>query len=452
MFPYNKTTFRKWPTVMPESPELTGDAAEIASWILLLASVSRSTDESLTRLSRQIKTVEHILIVASLKSVERSWDFMPPDVSRPMALTTIHCISVIAVRLGMAWTDVRPTEGVMTAEGNGFTLTSSLVRGVGLVLSFASEGHPLHAGSLSKRPNLPSEASVYRLVPTLYADRLAFGIITTETRWKNCPFGSRSEILQTLYEIDRTGTLLNKLLDFQQTLGDRFPGLSDLICMTCVPIRIRESTMMCIPQPVRDALGTINSVSGSVTFQRCLQEWVTLQGAYASQQSKQILGLLSKLANKWYNRRTHNREEPAVEYLDAIHDILDNMREWLDAFRQISEDNDDLYHITIMAHFDVAVGFAQRGRENPHEAQQNARRVARSYASEMRNFFRDDFAEFVNLFRDFDSMSRETVIDIWLTLVCRGICWARLHWMLMGSTFSAIPSRYYNSQLPVYIG
>ena len=455
MMSLNEITSRGLPEATPEALGSTSDAAEIASWISLLASLSRSTHYSLMRLSRQTKAVEVILTVVSLKCVERSWDFMPPDVSRPMALTTIHCIFVIAVRLGMIWTDVRPTEGVMIAEGNGFTLTSSLVRGIGLVLSFASEGHPLHAGLLSKRPNLPSEASVYRLVPTLYADRLAFGIITTETRWKKCSFGSSSEILQTFYEIDRTGSLLDRMLDFQQRQGDRFPGLSDFVCMTCVSIRIRESTMMCIPQPVRDALGSINSVYGSVTFQRCLEEWVTLQGARASQQCIHILDLLSALATEWpewYTSRTHNRKEPSVEYLDAIHNILDNMRKWLDAFRQTSEEHEDLYHFTIIAHLEVAVEFAQRGRDNTHKVQQNARRVARSYPSEMRNFFKDDFAVFKNLFGDFTNMSRDTFIDLWLTLVCRGICWARLHWMLMNSTFSAIPSRFYNSQLPVYIG
>ena len=455
MLPFNRTTVRKWPTVMPESPKLTSDAAEFASWILLLASLSRSTDESLTRLSRQTKTVEDILTVASLTSVERSWDFIPPDVSRPMALTTIHCICVIAIRLGMTWKDVRPTEGVMTAEGNGYTITSSLVRGVGLVLSFASEGHALHADLFSQRLNLPLEASVYRLVPTLYADVLAFGIVTTDTKWGRSLFGSSSEILQNLYEIDRTGSLIDKVLDFQQRQGDRFPGLSDFVCMTCIPLRIRQSTMMCIPQPIPDALGTVNSVYGSVTFHRSLEEFVSNHGASASQQSKQILSLLSELDKQWpqwKTSRTYNRKEPPVEYLDAVHNVLDEMSRWLDAFRRTSEDHDDLYHCTLINHLEVAVGFAQKGRENAQKVPQNARRAVRSYASEMQNFFKEDFAGFKNLFGEFDNMSRDTVIDVWLTLTCRGICWGRLHWMLIHSNFSVVPSRYHQSKLPVYIG
>ena len=457
MLPFNKTTVRKWPIVMPECPKLTGDTAEIASWILLLASLSRSTDESLTRLSRQTKTVDDILTVASLTSVERSWDFMPPDVSRPMALTTIHCISVIAVRLGMTWKDVRPTEGVMTAEGNGYTLSSSLVRGVGLVLSFASEGHALDADLFSQRPNLPQDASVYRLVPTIYADTLAFGIITTDTRWTRCSFGSSSEILQTLHEIDRTGSLVDMVLDFQQRQGDRFPGLSDFVCMTCIPLRIRQSTMMCIPQPIRDALGTINSVMGSIYYHRSLERFVSKHGDSASQQSKQILSLLSELDKQWpqwETSRNYNRKEPPVEFLDAIHNILDYARGWLDAFRRTSEDHDDLYHFTLIKHLEVAVRFAQKERENAQKVPQNARRVVASYASEMQNFFKDDFAEFSDLYRfgGLCHMSRDTVIDVWLTLVCRGICWARLHWILIDSDFSAVPSRYYRSKLPVYIG
>ena len=146
--------------------------------------------------------------------------------------------------------------------------------------------------------------------------------------------------------------------------------------------------------------------------------------------------------------------EPPVVYLDAIHNVLDNMRKWLDAFRRTSADHDDLYHLTLTNHLEVAVSFAQKGRENAQKVPQNARRVVRSYASEMQNFFKDDFVELINLnlLGEFSYMSRDTVIDVWLTLVCRGICWARLHWILIDSNFSAVPSRYYRSKLPVYIG
>lgn len=47
---------------------------------------------------------------------------------------------IIAVRLDMVWKDVRPSEGVVIAEGKGLTLTSSHVRGVGLVATLTSEG------------------------------------------------------------------------------------------------------------------------------------------------------------------------------------------------------------------------------------------------------------------------------------------------------------------------
>ena len=187
--PLDKSSIGDLHSVMPKSLDSISDTEETASWIALLASLYRSTTDSITKLASQPHKIETRLTLPLVESVERSWDFMPPDVSRPMALTTIHCICVIAVRLGMTWKDVRPTEGVMTAEGNGFTLTSSLVRGVGLVTTFTSEGRSVYAGLLRKFPPLlPAGPSVYNLVPTLHTDRLVFGIITTETRWDQLPF------------------------------------------------------------------------------------------------------------------------------------------------------------------------------------------------------------------------------------------------------------------------
>lgn len=70
----------------------------------------------------------------------RSWDFQPPDVSRPMARTTVSDIAVLARRMGMRWKAFRPEDGMMRAEGHSHILTSTVVRSLGLLLHYSYTG------------------------------------------------------------------------------------------------------------------------------------------------------------------------------------------------------------------------------------------------------------------------------------------------------------------------
>ena len=65
---------------------------------------------------------------------ERSWDFIPPDIIRPVATSTVGDIIVLAHRLGMGWNDLRPGDGIMRAEGGGKSIVSTAVRGFGILL------------------------------------------------------------------------------------------------------------------------------------------------------------------------------------------------------------------------------------------------------------------------------------------------------------------------------
>lgn len=69
----------------------------------------------------------------------RSWDFMPPDIVRPIASTTLGCLITMAYSLGMNWTDFRLDEGIMRAVGGGRSLATSIVRGMGLVVEYSTD-------------------------------------------------------------------------------------------------------------------------------------------------------------------------------------------------------------------------------------------------------------------------------------------------------------------------
>lgn len=68
---------------------------------------------------------------------------MPPDIVRPVASTTVGCLITMAHRLGMAWSDFRIDEGKMRAAGSGRSFSTSIVRGMGLVVEYSTTGpHP----------------------------------------------------------------------------------------------------------------------------------------------------------------------------------------------------------------------------------------------------------------------------------------------------------------------
>jgi hypothetical protein len=66
----------------------------------------------------------------------RSWDFVPPDVIRPFASITLSDIAILARRMGMVWNEFKPSAGILEAEGNDHVLSSVVVRGLGIMLSY----------------------------------------------------------------------------------------------------------------------------------------------------------------------------------------------------------------------------------------------------------------------------------------------------------------------------
>ncbi|KAL9617982.1 MAG: hypothetical protein Q9160_007287 [Pyrenula sp. 1 TL-2023] len=91
-----------------------------------------------------------------------NWDFMPPDLLRPLATSALNDIVLLALRLNMQWRTLDVEKGVFLADGNGYSLSSTDLRGLGTVFTFRENG--LH------NPDC-------QFVPSAEADKLMFGII-----------------------------------------------------------------------------------------------------------------------------------------------------------------------------------------------------------------------------------------------------------------------------------
>ena len=197
-------------------------STEQASWVMFLEALhfnSRSTYQGLfqpltfmpERSSFQPFSMYDVTIE------ERSWDFMPAEVIRPLAVVSVSDIAIIARRLGMKWRQFDLVGSNLRAEGNGYIITSTLVRSVGIVLEITvDQDLPFKYNSSILTPSqtryeLDYEINVFSLnelyIPSEIADKLAFGIVSglPELDIPDYKLGTLEEIITLLQnEIDPT--------------------------------------------------------------------------------------------------------------------------------------------------------------------------------------------------------------------------------------------------------
>ena len=76
------------------------------------------------------------VLAPTLRLSKKSWDFVPPEVLKPYAVTTVRDVAIMAQLLGLQWTVFNPEEGIMRAEGDGCIITSFQIRPLGTMVSF----------------------------------------------------------------------------------------------------------------------------------------------------------------------------------------------------------------------------------------------------------------------------------------------------------------------------
>ena len=168
-------------------------APELVSWLRFLRSIQWIHKQSLFNLLRsdvpKLKELDGLdmlvqenrkLTIPFVKFETRSWDFLPPDIIKPIARINLCDLAVIAVRLGMEWEQFDPSNGILRAQGNGYTLTSVMVRSLGLMVEFTEI---MGIGSVNDSlpwlaPILPERARErVLLMPSAAVDKMVFGIV-----------------------------------------------------------------------------------------------------------------------------------------------------------------------------------------------------------------------------------------------------------------------------------
>lgn len=217
---------------------------------------------------------------------ERSWNFMSPGIVRPLAVTSISDIGVMARRLGMTWTDFRPEDGIMRAEGNGHVLCSTLIRSLGIILQYIYVGPPVIGNALSRTPLQPS---IY--IPTREADMMGFGILSGygDLSIPSFKIGTITDVYTTMNTLDESHKASQKIRDVRGIEPTCTFGFSDLIPLTAPMMRLRGSTVIGLPIPTEYCVGLTCHKEGFVVSYNRLKEHIAGKNGDVSGRIKWVL-------------------------------------------------------------------------------------------------------------------------------------------------------------------
>ncbi|CAF9918783.1 MAG: hypothetical protein ALECFALPRED_000826 [Alectoria fallacina] len=333
----------------PRGPHLAG-GTENVSWLRFIEALHRNSQESLilfgvslddasskkelrnrTNQIVQEKILDdithhafgsHVYLIPDLKMQRRSWDFVPPEVTRPLASITVCDLAVMARRLGMMWKQFEPLDGNFRAEGNGHTITSTAVRSMGTVLQI---------GVKDFLPSTdPTEELNELYIPSEAADKMGFGIVSGEASLgvPDYKLGTEEEVLATLRNVvDPSREAAERVKGILGANPGWTPGISDIIGFAAPMMRQSFSSIVRVPQPAGYAVGLTQQQEGFVVFHKRLYDLVAERDSNhepVSEQTRSILHqyaeLLSSYGEQWENHEVCNQKlnDRSVEFQDDL--------------------------------------------------------------------------------------------------------------------------------------
>ena len=346
----------------------------------------------------------------------------------------------------------------MRAEGNGHVLSSTYARSIGIIL------HYMHVG-VSKFHRFPNpsgrahETALY--IPSQKADMMGFGIIPGYDDLSIPAFrvGTIGKVCATMDILDPSRQASKKIKDIRGIEPTVTFGFSDLIPMGTGMLRIRGSTVIRLPVPTEYCVGLTCHTEGFVVFHHRLMEYIAERKGGVDHQVKRILKLYEDLKaqhDEWENEDLANEQinDRSIVFLDKAHDGWDEATAYLVDL----ERNHGLRYYDLMAtHITHAVRYWGDAWSNIREGKARHHYGLRDWVAEGAHIYWDYLPEIVT---DMQSKGFEgganLVHDAWITMMFRAFCWWRCHYIVpAGDTIqdqSRLPSRYWDSKLPVYIG
>lgn len=488
---------------------------DLVSWLELLSQMHHSTHQSLSAsktqddVNREIKLVNaHQLFhsdyrrIPAVEVVERSWDFQPPDVSRPLAKTTLSTLAVMARRMGMRWKVFRPEDGIMHAEGSGHVLTSTVVRTLGLVVQYNYHGQTgsfFLNNSYSRKTRLGTARKNEEIyIPTREADSLGAGVVRGDERLGLSDFvldtqDDTVDALDLLVPRDGMGDLLKEILRLHPTFT--FP-VGDLVAFSMIPICLpnqgEHMSLVQIPAPSDNMGGVTTSRIGRLAFRWRLRDHLAnmnLRNAWETESSAVISEMVSsagiseiessaepvRFNTSWVLAQIDKliieaddddsvKKNPSKDEEEQWWTVrrktsvvtlaLDIVAQCSDYFSNLSSETPHFgYPAFLDSHIRCCVfGFQlQDNWDNGREPGSLERRMMQNFTiseyGQVEQYF-DRLPILMDHWKMRGWTNEEQIVDVWTVMMLRAFCWGICHFFVPGER---VPIRYYGSQLPVWL-
>jgi hypothetical protein len=443
-------------TLVPEKESLEDPSNELVCWVPLLVALH----ENNRKIPEQHITNEHNWHEALRNSTwptvyfkQRSWDFMPPDIVRPFASTSVSDVAILARRMGMTWKDFRPTEGIMEAQGRDHILSATKVRGLGIMLNYIRVSGRGALDAVAGVTNVHSNHAAPQLcVCTSEADSMWFGILpgNPDLSLRGYLIGTDSDMYATLQEIDPDGRAAGALRGLQKKYGGALHGFCDIVPMIAPWLRQAHSTINHYPRPCGNTLGlTWYCVAYKVFYVR-LQQYNQTNGTAQTRKIAQTYEMLHEKYGREWDGISKGLIERPVEFFDTLEEHYHQTTEY---FQEVaSQPNHALDYVNLVsAHLreaprslvDAEKAIKEgRGRRVEHEGD-------RYWRGEAMHFYWDYMPDYVRYMDDKGCKNAALVEEAWITLIFRAFLWQRAHVPIENTP--PLPAQYYGSRLPVYI-
>ena len=403
-----------------------------------------------------------------------NWDLMPPDMTRPLAESTLSDIMILAMRMGMQWRTLNPEIGKLQADAKGYSLSSTEVTGIGTVFKFTAVG---------------SHDEFPEMIPSQAVDKLLCGVVP------GCPelvdddfelIGNDREMMR----IDNRDGLLSKIgLPNEQRKRYRkgpywWETHNELIILLCPFLPLRTSLIMGYYFPAW--CPTLQSVP-AYWEGRCVL-WRRLNRRYVSKTSlEEVLRYYNVLETK-YSDDFYWRYDKAIAvvgkvskekkgFLDDCRSIFDYTTEQFKrqpfALDKENASGQKRYLDLLGAHVCMSMNAVQKAHEKIAATPRDKRtqhalkkkyevtsshgyyvsedvwEIAEAYVDSIEDGI-FDFAEYL---RDRDiNVTDDQAEEAWWLLMLRAMVWGMSTRQVFNHPFGRpVPSSFYGNKTPVWI-
>ncbi|PMD34405.1 hypothetical protein L207DRAFT_638901 [Hyaloscypha variabilis F] len=477
--------------------ELTEGSGEKVCWVALLkrlriaqGDTKKVFDAAAVRKiqgegSAQMEQSSSTPVDVRMRILRRSWDFMPAEIVRPLCMSTISDIAVIAIRLDMTWKEFNPTSGTLLADGSGQLITSRVVRSLGLCLEYTKTDRLVHTDS---REFVRSRRSIGDLLlnsylPVAGVSDLLFGIVPGNSNLKcfDRSMGTFNEVAAFLDFLDNTGSqnlgLTERLKSAMEHRPGWLPGFNDVIPLIAAKMSSVASKLRNLPMPNKYAAGLLRTREGLQVFCKRLQVLRVAPKHSASRQLQWVQAQVSNFEAKHSELWNANDStwafvppnhmvlpvpayEAAEAYQQAIHNALDASESFLvsintDPLGSIRNDRKDqkpgfCYDTLLVEHLRMAIMSYGAIKEKDNCPADWWFPRGRDWLSASMNVYFDCLDDLAGKVAEYTGCTVELAIDAWVTMIFRAFCWHHCHHLIASQTI--LPVEWHGSQMPVYIG